>query len=207
MAKSPRIGQIVLRSIDRTACSPSTATTCFTDQIVTTNADSGAGSLRQTIIDACDGSTISFDMTQVVSPITLTTAELLIDKNLTITGPGASTLTVMRSTALTLLAMAIGFVMRDRTQEGFSGLEMPLARMLAINLGIGVAVAVLLVGGLLVLNPGGLRDLILADRSPLVPIALLLGGFIVTLGSTAMTSTGWRRWARLRCSTCRTRCG
>ncbi|HXI08029.1 MAG TPA: hypothetical protein VNJ49_17070 [Bradyrhizobium sp.] len=63
---------------------------------------------------------------------------------------------------------------------------MPLTRLLAVNLGIGAALAVLLVGGLLLLNPGGLRDLILADRSPLVPIALLLGGFIVTLGSTAM---------------------
>lgn len=63
---------------------------------------------------------------------------------------------------------------------------MPLTRLLAINLGIGVALAALLVGGLLVLNPGGLRDLILADRSPLIPIGLLLGGFIVTLGSTAM---------------------
>jgi acyl-coenzyme A thioesterase PaaI-like protein len=76
--------------------------------------------------------------------------------------------------------------MHDRTQEGLSGFDMPLARLLAINLGIGVAVAVLLVGGLLVLNPGGLRDLIFADRSPFVPIGLLLGGFIVTLGSTAM---------------------
>ncbi|MGQ0681629.1 hypothetical protein [Bradyrhizobium sp.] len=63
---------------------------------------------------------------------------------------------------------------------------MPLTRLLAVNLGIGVTLAVLLVGGLLVLNPGGLRDLILADSSPLVPIGLLLGGFIVTLGSTAM---------------------
>jgi acyl-coenzyme A thioesterase PaaI-like protein len=62
----------------------------------------------------------------------------------------------------------------------------PLGRLLAINLAIGVALAVVLVGGLLMLNPGGLRDLILADRSPLVPIGLLLGGFIVTLGSTAM---------------------
>ena len=63
---------------------------------------------------------------------------------------------------------------------------MPLTRLLAINLGIGVALALLLVGGLLVLNPGGLRDLILADRSPQVAIGLLLGGFVVTFGSTAM---------------------
>src|SRR5215468_5379721 len=53
-----------------------------------------------------------------------------------LTRAGTSKLgTVFRSKALTLWAMAIGFVMRDGTQEGFSGLEMSLARMLAINLG------------------------------------------------------------------------
>jgi uncharacterized repeat protein (TIGR01451 family) len=76
-----------------------TVVACVTDPVVTTNADSGAGSLRQVIIDACDGSTINFDMTQVVSPITLTSAELAINKNLTIQGPGANLLTVQRSTA------------------------------------------------------------------------------------------------------------
>ncbi|HBB87720.1 MAG TPA: hypothetical protein DC047_08910, partial [Blastocatellia bacterium] len=78
-----------------------TTVTCATDPIVTTNADSGAGSLRKAIQDACAGSTITFDMTpgHVVSPITLTSGELLIDKNLTIQGPGANLLTVQRSTA------------------------------------------------------------------------------------------------------------
>jgi acyl-coenzyme A thioesterase PaaI-like protein len=76
--------------------------------------------------------------------------------------------------------------MRDGSKERFGELDMPLTRLLAINLGIGVALALLLVGGLLVLNPGGLRDLILADRSPTVAIALLLGGFIITFASTAM---------------------
>jgi hypothetical protein len=64
--------------------------------VVTNNGDSGAGSLRQAITDACDGSTITFGNT-VTSPITLTTADLVIDKNLTITGPGANLLTVERS--------------------------------------------------------------------------------------------------------------
>ena len=41
-------------------------------------------------------------------------------------------------------------------------------------------------GGLLLLNPGGLRDLILADRAPAVPIFVLLGSFFVTFGSVAM---------------------
>jgi uncharacterized repeat protein (TIGR01451 family) len=69
---------------------------CFTDPIVTKNADSGPGSLRQAIADACVGSTITFDMTpgHVVSPITLTSGELAIGKNLTIQGPGANLLTI-----------------------------------------------------------------------------------------------------------------
>ena len=61
-----------------------------------------------------------------------------------------------------------------------------MVRLLAINLGIGIAVAVLLVGGLLAFNPGGLRDLILADRSPILAVGLLLFGFIITFGSTAI---------------------
>jgi uncharacterized repeat protein (TIGR01451 family) len=73
---------------------------CITNPVVTTSADSGAGSLRQAIADACAGSTITFDMTpgNVTSPITLTTGELPINKNLTIQGPGANVLTVMRAT-------------------------------------------------------------------------------------------------------------
>jgi hypothetical protein len=64
--------------------------------------------------------------------------------------------------------------------------RVPLFRLLAINLAIGIAAAVLMLGGLLVLNPFGLCGLILADRSGGVTIGLLLFGFIVTFGSTAM---------------------
>lgn len=62
----------------------------------------------------------------------------------------------------------------------------PLFRLLAINLAAGTAAAVLLLCGLLVLNPHGLRDLILADRSPATAIGLLLFGLFITFGSTAM---------------------
>lgn len=72
---------------------------CLTNPVVTTNADSGPGSLRRAIQDACTGSTITFDMTQVTSPIALTSGQLVIDKDLTIQGPGANLLTVARSTA------------------------------------------------------------------------------------------------------------
>jgi hypothetical protein len=63
-----------------------------------------------------------------------------------------------------------------------------LLRLLAINLAAGAALTVLLVGGLLVLNPGGLRDLILADRSPAIALGLLVMSFFITFGSMTMGS-------------------
>ncbi len=62
----------------------------------------------------------------------------------------------------------------------------PFFRLLAINLALGASIAVLLVGGLLWLDLGGLRHLIVADRAPAVALGLLLFGFIVTFGSTVM---------------------
>jgi hypothetical protein len=59
---------------------------------VTNGNDSGPGSLRQAIIDASPGDTINFAPT--LTTVTLTSGELVIDKNLTITGPGANRLTV-----------------------------------------------------------------------------------------------------------------
>ena len=74
----------------------------------------------------------------------------------------------------------------NRKAQGFGLLRVPLFRLLAINLAAGAAVAALFVGGLLALNPSNLRDLILADSSPGTALGLLLLGFVVTFGSTAM---------------------
>jgi hypothetical protein len=73
-----------------------TLTVCTVSPVVINSNDSGAGSLRQAILDACPDSTITFDMTpgHVTSPITLTSGELLINKSLTIQGPGANLLTI-----------------------------------------------------------------------------------------------------------------
>ena len=95
-----------------------TVVSCLIDPIVTNNADSGPGSLRQAILDACPGSTITFDMNQVVSPITLTSGQLTIDKDLTITGPGANVLTVRRSTDPKTASFRI-FNIQTNAQEGF----------------------------------------------------------------------------------------
>ena len=75
---------------------------------------------------------------------------------------------------------------RDTTSRRFGFLCVPLFRLLAINLAAGITLAVLLVGGLLALNPAGLRELILADSSPGTALGLLLFGFVVTFGSAAM---------------------
>ena len=64
---------------------------------VTTTADSGAGSLRQALADANDGDTIQFDAALNGQTIGLTSAELVIDKNITISGPGPNQLAVRGS--------------------------------------------------------------------------------------------------------------
>ncbi len=77
-------------------------------------------------------------------------------------------------------------VHKEPKPRRFGFLRVPLFRLLAINLAAGTALAALLVGGLLALNPAGLRDLIFADSSPGTALGLLLFGFVVTFGSTAM---------------------
>ena len=61
---------------------------------VTNTNDSGAGSLRQAIADAASGDRVNFNLTGCPCTITLTTGGLVIDKNLTIDGPGAAQLKV-----------------------------------------------------------------------------------------------------------------
>ncbi len=66
------------------------------DTLTVTNPSDGpepgpAGSLRRAISDAGSGDTINFSL-PANSTVKLTTGELLIDKNLTISGPGANLL-------------------------------------------------------------------------------------------------------------------
>ncbi|RAI36838.1 hypothetical protein CH341_30075 [Rhodoplanes roseus] len=67
-------------------------------------------------------------------------------------------------------------------------LRQPLLRLLAVNLAIGLLIAMLAVAGLLALDAHRLRSLVLGDQSPVVAVGLLLFGFAVTLGSWVMGS-------------------
>jgi len=58
---------------------------------VTNTNDSGPGSLRQALSDVNDGDTINFAVTGMIG---LTSGELLVAKNITISGPGAENLAV-----------------------------------------------------------------------------------------------------------------
>lgn len=62
----------------------------------------------------------------------------------------------------------------------------PLLSLLALNLAGGAAVAALAVAGLYSFDLFGLRELTLLDQSPVLAIAILAFGFLVTFGSVAM---------------------
>ena len=62
----------------------------------------------------------------------------------------------------------------------------PLIRLLAVNLTLGIGIAALMLGGLMALNPGNLRGLIVADRNGATALILLGFGLVVTFGSVAM---------------------
>jgi predicted outer membrane repeat protein len=63
---------------------------------VTNTADNGAGSLRAVIAGASDGDTIQFAAALNGQTITLTSGELVIDRNIVLSGPGANLLAVSR---------------------------------------------------------------------------------------------------------------
>jgi len=71
-------------------CGMVTSARAATITVTNTN-DSGPGSLRQALADTNDGDTINFTVTGTIG---LTNGELLVDKSVTISGPGAANLAV-----------------------------------------------------------------------------------------------------------------
>ena len=72
---------------------------------VTNTNDSGPSSLRQAILDAASGDTIIFGVT---GTITLTSGVLIVDKNLTIIGPGAPGLAISGGNASKVISISSG---------------------------------------------------------------------------------------------------
>jgi hypothetical protein len=70
---------------------------------VTTTGSTGAGSLRQAVANATAGDTIDFSVT---GTITLTNGEIVLDKDLTVSGPGADVLAVSGNNASRIFNVA-----------------------------------------------------------------------------------------------------
>jgi hypothetical protein len=85
---NPGICRILLASFFSALCLIALSTQAAMITVTNTN-DDGAGSLRQAIAGAHNGDTIEFAVT---GAITLTTGELLVDKSITISGPGSDNL-------------------------------------------------------------------------------------------------------------------
>jgi uncharacterized protein (TIGR03437 family) len=79
--------------------------------VVTNANDSGAGSLRQAVLNATENSDIQFDQTffNVPRTISLTGGQLVIDKSLTINGPGAKLLTISGNNQGRIFRIITGF--------------------------------------------------------------------------------------------------
>ncbi|PWT92660.1 MAG: hypothetical protein C5B54_03175, partial [Acidobacteria bacterium] len=93
---------------------------------VNSTADSGPGTLRDTIATSNSGDTVNFDPT-VVGTISLTTGEIAINKTLTITGPGADIVTVSGNNLSRVFNIAAspvtisGLTIADGTSGGNGG--------------------------------------------------------------------------------------
>jgi hypothetical protein len=75
---------------------------------VTNTSDNDPGSLRQTLAAANDGDTINFNSSLNGQTITLTSGELLVNKSVAISGPGANTLAVDANHASRVFYIASG---------------------------------------------------------------------------------------------------
>jgi predicted outer membrane repeat protein len=79
--------------------------------VVTSTADSGAGTLRQALVDLCPDGVITFAPELTASgpaTITLTSGELTVDKAVTIDGPGAAQLAISGNRVTRILFIDIG---------------------------------------------------------------------------------------------------
>ena len=111
--------------------------------VVTSTADAGAGSLRQTILDAAPGDTITFapNVTGIIQLVGATSS-IVLNKNLTIAGPGADLLAIQGDPADRIFRATAGDI-------GISGLSLqhasstanPYGAAIYIDSGVSVTLA------------------------------------------------------------------
>ncbi|MEN3369734.1 MAG: hypothetical protein V7609_1877 [Verrucomicrobiota bacterium] len=80
------------------AANPTVTLLCANPATVINLNDAGAGSLRQALVDVCDGGAINFQA-GLTGTITLSTGHLVVDKSVTINGPGSANNVVINVSA------------------------------------------------------------------------------------------------------------
>ena len=146
-------------------------------QVVTTTANNGPGSLRDTIAAAAPESVITFDPALTAggpATITLTTGQLSIAKNLTINGPGAGLLTISGNNASRVFNITAG-------DFAVSGLT--IANAVVTNNPIGGGVSFIGIGSLTITECRIVNNVVTGGTA--------LGGglFVQTSGPVAITDT------------------
>jgi predicted outer membrane repeat protein len=102
---------------------PAKAQSGCQNAITVTNAgDSGAGTLRQAVVDVCSGGTIDFAAGLANQTITLTSAELLITKTVTITNSNAPNLKVSGNNVRRIFNIKLGAVVAINSLSIINGL-------------------------------------------------------------------------------------
>ncbi len=97
---------------------------------VTSNLDSGPGTLRDVIATAAPGDTITFNLSTPAT-ITLTAGEIMLGKNVTISGPGAALLTISGNNASRI------FNVQPSVQVAISGVTLANGRFAPASPGAG----------------------------------------------------------------------
>jgi len=96
---------------------------CLSNLAVTDLSDSSSNSLRVAVLAACDGSTISFSGAASSGTLTLA-SRILINKSLTIQGPGASNLTISGGNATRIFFVGSGSTAAFSGKVSISGLTL-----------------------------------------------------------------------------------
>lgn len=120
------------------------STGCQPTVTVTSTGNSGPGTLRQAIVDVCEGGTIDFGL-PLPDTITLTGGELVVDKLMNINGPGADLLAISAAGGRAVLNQAAGLQL--------SGLTIRDGDSIAGGIGMGV-----LNLGVMVISDSIIRD-------------------------------------------------
>lgn len=152
---------------------------------VTNNSDSGVGSLRQAILDAnaaAGADTINFTGTMAdTTPdiITLTTGQLLISDDLTITGPGANLLTISGNNASRV------FVIQKVVNNALVSATVNIAGV-TIDKGLAGSSSTVTGAGAGIYNSGSALTL---SKSTLTNNVAQQGGAILNAGSILVTDS------------------